>query len=73
MNGMKKASKPVAPLAIGQMWKVEDRYIHIVDMGKQLIHYKILRQKNQRGVLTRMVKAETLQDYLRTNAAVLGG
>lgn len=48
----------------GQLWKIENGYVHIVDVGKRLVHYKTLRQPNQRAAVIRMIGIEELLKYL---------
>ena len=48
----------------GQLWKIENGYVHIVDVGKRLVHYKTLRQPNQRAAVIRMIGIEALLNYL---------
>ena len=55
----------------GQLWKIEHGYVYIVDLGKRLIHYKILRHPNQRAAMTRLIGIEALVNYLRQSEAVL--
>jgi len=59
------------PLAKGQLWKTNDTYVQIVELGKRLIHYKMPRQLGQRAVKTHTVGIETLESYLKTNQARL--
>lgn len=59
------------PLAKGQVWKIDNAYIQIVELGKTLIQYKMLRQQGQKAVKTQMTGISTLEDYLKTNAAEL--
>lgn len=63
--------KPLAPLAKGQLWKVDQAYIHIMDIGKRLIHYRMLKHAGQMGVKARMTGIPTLQGYLDANQAWL--
>lgn len=58
-------------LEAGQLWKIEHGYVYIVELGKRLIQYKMLRQPNQRAVMTRMIGVEALLNYLRQSEAVL--
>ena len=58
-------------LEAGQLWKLEHGYVCIVELGKRLIHYKMLRQPNQSAVLTQMIGLEALLNYLRQNEAEL--
>ena len=58
-------------LEAGQLWKLEHGYIYIVELGKRLIHYKLLRHPSQRAVLTQMIGIEALLNYLSQNEAAL--
>jgi hypothetical protein len=58
-------------LEAGQLWKIEHGYLHIVELGKRLIHYRILRKPNQRAAVTRMIGIEALLNYLRQSEAQL--
>ncbi len=60
-------------LAPGQLWKLEHGYLYIVELGKRLIHYRLLRQPNQRAALTQMITLEALLNYLSKNEAELLG
>ncbi len=67
-----KAKGAAGPtLAKGQLWKVDDGYIQIVQLGKKLVHYKMLRQPQQRAVMTRMMPIEGLAAYLKHSEAKL--
>lgn len=59
------------PLAKGQLWKLEDAYIQIMELGKRLIQYRMLKHLGQMGVRTRMTGIPTLEEYLRSNEARL--
>ena len=61
----------VAELEAGQLWKIEHGYVYIVELGKRLIHYKMLRHPNQRAAVTRMIGIEALLRYLDTSEATL--
>ncbi len=63
--------KSLRPLAKGQLWQINDAYIQIVELGRRLIQYKMLRQLGQRAVRTQMTGIETLEAYLKDNAARL--
>jgi hypothetical protein len=64
-------AKPSPGLAKGQLWKTDTAYIQIVELGKRLIHYKLLRQPGQKAVLTRMIGIDALAVYLRASEAAL--
>jgi hypothetical protein len=58
-------------LAKGQIWKLRDGYVYIVEPGKRLVQYKLLRHQAQKGVMTRMVGISQLETYLAEHAAQL--
>jgi len=57
----------------GQLWKLENGYLYIVELGKRLIHYKLLRQPNQKAVVTRLIGVQELLTYLKHTEASLVG
>ncbi len=60
-----------AGLATGQLWKTDDAYVQIVELGKKLIHYKLLKDPKQPVVMTRMIRTDALAVYLRMTEATL--
>ncbi len=62
---------PLPTLSKGQLWKTDQAYIHIVELGKTLLHYRMTRSLKQRGVITQMSAIETMVDYLKSNEARL--
>jgi hypothetical protein len=48
----------------GQLWRIEHGYVHIVEVGKRLVHYKTLRHPTQRAAVTRMIGVGALMKYL---------
>ena len=60
-------------LEAGQLWKLEHGYLYIVELGKRLIHYRMLQHPDQRAALTRMIGVEALLNYLRQSEAELVG
>ena len=67
--------KPLGPLQNGQLWKIEHGfeygYLYIVELGNRLIHYRMLRQPDQKAALTKMIGLEALVNYLRQSEAEL--
>ena len=55
----------------GQLWKVDEGYVYIVELGRRLIHYKMLRHPEQKATLTRLIGIEALLNFLRRSEAVL--
>ena len=64
-------SNSSAVLAKGQLWKINDAYIQIVERGKMLIHYKMMKKLGQMQATTRMSTIDTLESYLKINRARL--
>lgn len=58
-------------LEAGQLWKLEQGYVYIVELGKRLVHYKMLRSPEQRAALTRLIGIEALLRYLAQSEAEL--
>ena len=58
-------------LAKGQLWEMNNAYIQIVELGKMLIHYKMMKQLGQMQVRTRMSTIDTMGSYLKSNRARL--
>ena len=58
-------------LQAGQLWKIEHGYLYIVELGKRLIHYRMLRQPNQKADITRLIGMDALPTYLAMSEAQL--
>ena len=68
---MKTTGKKAPPaLAKGQLWKTKDRHIRIVELGKMLVHYKMLKDAHQMRS-TQMSRVDNMLAYLKTNRAQL--
>jgi hypothetical protein len=68
---MKTNGKKSSPaLAKGQLWSTAKGHIKIVDLGKMLVHYKMLRDLNQMR-RTQMSRIDTMEGFLKTNQAQL--
>jgi hypothetical protein len=68
---MKRIKKPIPPLEEGQLWKTESGYIQIWHVGKRLIDYKVMKQPGKKAVRTQATSFDTLEEYLKTQKAVL--
>lgn len=68
---IKSNSKKFQPsLANGQLWKTGNAYIQIVELGKRLIDYRMMRELGQsRRIQTSSI--ETMEKYLKANEARL--
>ena len=68
---MKTNGKKSSPaLAKGQLWKTAQCHIRIVELGKMLVHYKMLRDLRQLR-RTQMSRIDNMEVYLKTNGAQL--
>jgi hypothetical protein len=63
-----KKALPV-PLAKGQLWKMDDKHIEIMEVGKTLTHYRLFQ--SQKRVPISLGGIAAVQAYLRTNHAIL--
>jgi len=64
---LKKTSR--VPLAKGQLWKMDDRHVEIMEVGKTLTHYRLYQA--QKRVPISLGGIDTVQAYLQTNRAKL--
>ena len=62
--------KPSPALAKGQLWRTEKGHIRIVELGKMLVHYKMLRELRQMR-RTQISRIDSMEVYLKTNRAKL--
>jgi hypothetical protein len=69
---MSAHSKKATPrLAEGQVWKIDNGYLHIVESGKRMVGYKMMRQAGGRTLATQMIQIEALAVYLMATEAIL--
>jgi hypothetical protein len=65
-----KSKKAISvPLAKGQLWKMEDKHIEIMEVGKTLTHYRLFQ--SQKRVPISLGGIAAVQAYLTTNGAKL--
>src|SRR5271156_3594165 len=57
------------PLAKGQLWKMDDKHIEIMEVGKTLTHYRLFQ--SQKRVPISLGGIAAVQAYLKTNGARL--
>jgi hypothetical protein len=67
----KNSQQTPAGLAPGQLWKTDNTYLQIVELGRKLIHYKLLKDPTQPVVMTRLIRTDALAVYLRATEATL--
>ena len=66
---MKSKKVNSIPLAKGQLWRMEDKHIEIMEVGKTLTHYRLFQ--NQKRVPISLGGIAAVQAYLKTNGAKL--
>ncbi len=66
-----KSKNRIAPISLakGQVWKLEDKHLEIMEVGKTLTHYRLYR--NQKRVPISLGGIQTVTDYLRSKGATL--
>jgi hypothetical protein len=57
------------PLAKGQLWKMDDKHIEIMEVGKTLTHYRLFQ--SQKRVPISLGGIAAVQAYLKSNGAKL--
>ncbi len=57
------------PLVKGQLWKMDDKHIEIMEVGKTLTHYRLFQ--SQKRVPISLGGIAAVQAYLKTNGAIL--
>lgn len=63
-----KKSSPV-PLVKGQLWKMDDKHVEIMEVGKTLTHYRLFQ--SQKRVPISLGGIAAVQAYLKSNGAKL--
>jgi hypothetical protein len=58
-------------LAKGQLWKMNHAYVQIVESGKQLVQYKMMKSLGETWVKAKMSEIDTLWRYLSSRQARL--
>jgi hypothetical protein len=64
-------ARSLKELAKGQIWKLPDSHIEILEIGKRLTHYRHFRTLDAKRVPIQLTGIQTIQAYLKTNKAVL--
>jgi hypothetical protein len=70
MSNGRHHSRP-ASLAKGQLWKLNHLYIQIVELGKRLIHYRMLSDLKETGARIKTSSVDVLWRYLQSRHARL--
>ena len=71
MSNKRKDGDQPGELAKGQLWKLSNFYIQIVELGKRLIHYRMLSDLKETGARIKTSSIEVMQEYLKSRRARL--
>ncbi len=71
MSKKTEGGAPARGLASGQLWKLNHFYIHIVELGRKLIHYRMLSDLKEPGARIKTSGADVLWHYLQSRRAHL--
>jgi len=69
-NPPQKKTVAIQPFQTGQIWKMENSRVHIGEVGKTLVEYKLLKGEVNRGSI-RLAGKPALQTFLRDHRAIL--
>jgi hypothetical protein len=70
LNMKRNGRKPSPALANGQLWRTKQCHIRIVELGKMLVHYKMLRDLRPMR-RTQMSRIDNMEVYLKAHRARL--
>ena len=71
MKSNVKVKESYPALAKGQLWKLNNAYVEIVELGKRLIHYRMMNRPRERGARTKTSGIDTMWGYLTSRHAQL--
>ena len=69
MSANSKKSPP--KLAEGQVWRIDNAHLHIVEFGRRMIHFRLTRPTGEKALATQMIGIEALAVYLRATEVTL--
>ena len=64
-------SSQLTTLEKGQIWKMGETYLEITETGKRLLHYRLAKKLQPRGLRRHMASMATVQAFLKSNRAEL--
>jgi hypothetical protein len=71
MSKAKQRRAGVPALAKGQLWKLNHLYIQVVELGKRIIHYRMLNDLKETGARIKTSSIDVLWGYLQSRRAKL--
>jgi hypothetical protein len=71
MRTKRKGGEKPGELAKGQLWKLSNFYIQIVELGKLLIHYRMMSDLKETGARIKTSSIEVMSGYLKSRRARL--
>ena len=66
----RKPPVPLKELQCGQVWRMAGSKLHVQDVGRLLVHYKLCRKDDKRTPTSLSAK-RVVTEYLKDNKAVL--
>ena len=70
MNAAEKRRASFPPFETGQIWELANSQVHIVQVGKRLVHYKHFQGNFKRAPVS-LASKTTLETYLIEQEAVM--
>lgn len=71
MNKKRQVGGRAVGFAKGQLWKLNQFYVQVVDLGKKLIHYRMLSDLKDPGARIKTSGVEVMRAYLQSRGARL--
>jgi len=65
-----KTRSSAAPLATGQVWRMENSDLRVELVGTHLVHYKLIKRDAKRTPMS-LSNKKAVEKYLKVNKAVL--
>ena len=65
-----KPRAAAAPLATGQVWRMENSDLRVELVGTHLVHYKLIKRDAKRTPMS-LSNKKSVEKYLKVNKAVL--
>lgn len=67
----KEHAGTIRALQKGQVWKMDGQYLRVTQVGKNLVHYKLLRTPDRRAAAVQMARQSEVLDFLNRRSATL--
>jgi hypothetical protein len=61
----------VAALAKGQLWRLNQGFVYVVEPGERVVRYRLLKSPDQRSAATRLLAIRKMESWLKEQSAEL--